>query len=120
MFTTGALVFQQLGRVVGDMISLYEWSTLWNGKGFDANKVCGLDSCMGAWVQAGLFAVVILGEFTSAKWDGGYVLKWVDAVAEASIKEQREKNGEVVKKDLEKGPVDVKVVEVLDEKKPLI
>lgn len=91
-------------------MSLYEWSRLGNGMGLmglglEMEGMCGLWKCKGSWAEAALMVAVVVCESLGWKWDGGYVQKWVDALAEESIKKGREKNGEVEVESMEKGEV---------------
>lgn len=82
--------------------------------------VCGLNECIGSWAEALLVLVVVIGELRGARWDAGYVQKWVDALAEESIRKEREVKGKIIEewaeamekgegeKELEKGGLELK------------
>jgi hypothetical protein len=123
MFSTGSIIFQQVPRVLKNMGSLYEFKQLGNGKGsfgmgLEGDGLCGLGECTGSWAEAALMVGIVVGEWMGWKWDAGYIQKWVDNVAEESIKKVREMKGEVEPEveSMEKCEVDVEY-EVVDEKK---
>ena len=101
LFQAGCIIFQQIPRVTGDVASLYEWERLWGGKVEGMEGVCGLNECMGSWAGALVLLVVVIGEWRGARWDAGYVQKWVDALAEESIRKEREAKREVIEEEVE-------------------
>lgn len=76
---------------------------------------CGLNDCRGSWVEAGLLAVVVVGQWMDWRWDAGLLDKWVErVVAQANKQEEEERRKKGEGGDVEKGVVNE------DEKKGLV
>ena len=73
--------------------------------------------CSRQWIEITLMAAVFLGEMCSLKWDGGWLQKLVENLAESGEKKSIETNG-YQKIESFKGGADVEEagLEVVDEK----
>ncbi|KAB8293270.1 hypothetical protein EYC80_007601 [Monilinia laxa] len=70
------------------------------------DEVCSFGSCRRQYIQAGSFAVVIIGETIGFPWDAKVVQKWIEKLAVECEKEAEKDAAASVEDEMEKGVVD--------------
>lgn len=69
-------------------------------------EICSFGSCRREYIQAGSFAVVIIGEAIGFPWDAKIVQRWVEKLAVQCEEEAEKDTATSIDDDMEKGVVD--------------